>query len=516
MSHLPILPILLPLLCAALLILCYATPLAVQRLVSLASVALTLVVALALGAGLDEHPYWLYALGDWMPPFGILLVVDHLSVLMLTLTAVLAGFCTLYACRGHDRQGAHFHALLQFQLAGLNGAFVTGDLFNLFVFFEVLLIASYALLLQGGGAARGRAGLHYVVLNLTGSAIFILALGLLYGMTGTLNMADMAVRIGQAPEADRALINAASMLLLVVFGTKAALLPLLFWLPRAYIAASAPVAALFAIMTKVGIYALLRVFALVFGLQVGLGETQAWQWLWPMALATLAVGIVGVLGASHLRGMTAYMVIVSVGTLLAALSLATHQAVSSALFYLVHSTLMTAAFFLMADLVARQRGEARDHLVVTAAMKNRLTLGILFFVAAMALAGLPPLSGFVSKLWMLQASAGGATESGGSQQGLFWGLLLLSGFVMIIALSRAGSKLFWRQSPERAHNRRADPVRLGVVMAMILASVLLSVMASPLMDFTQATARSLLSPQDYVAAVQSLADGPLGGPPDAP
>jgi len=504
-THLPILPVLIPLLTGAALIVFYDASLRLQRFFSVLSGLLLVLVAGLLFRDVVATDYVLYVLGDWQPPFGILLVADRLTVLMLLVTSVLSVCCALYAARGDDRTGAHFHALFQFQLAGINGAFLTGDLFNLFVFFEVLLIASYALLLHGGGVARSRAGLHYVILNLIGSAFFIVGVGILYGVTGTLNMADLAVRIASAPAADQPLLTAASLLLLVVFGVKAALLPLLFWLPRAYTAASAPVAALFAIMTKVGIYAILRVFSLVFALDTPLGETAAWQWLWPLSLATLVLGGIGALGAASLRGITAYMVIVSVGTLLATLSLASVDAVSAGLFYLVHSTLLTAAFFLFADLIARQRGEALDHLVVTAAMKNRRTLGILFFFGAIAFAGLPPFSGFISKVWILQV-AGGTTS-----QTWLWAILLTVGFLVLITLSRAGSKFFWRQADQRPHNFRADPVRMGVVTVMLLGSVLLAVAAAPVMDYMEATATAILSPLDYVRAVEQIPGSALGG-----
>ncbi|TDT37072.1 multisubunit potassium/proton antiporter PhaD subunit [Halospina denitrificans] len=497
MTHLPVLPILIPLIAGALLILLYDLPLWLQRVISIASTLSLLGLALALGSRVGEAGHLVYALGSWAPPFGIVLVPDRLSVLMLTLTAVLALFAVIYASRNDDEAGAHFHALFQFQLMGLNGAFLTGDLFNLFVFFEVLLIASYALLLHGGGPARSRAGLHYVILNLIGSALFIIAVGILYGVTGTLNMADLAVRISEAPPADLPLIQAASLIFLVVFGVKAALLPLLFWLPRAYTVAAAPVAALFAIMTKVGVYAMLRVFPLVFALNTPLVDTLAWQWLWPLALATLVLGGIGVLGATSLRNMTAYMVIVSAGTLMATLALGSSQAIAAGLFYLVHSTLMTAAFFLFADLIARQRGEAGDHMVVTSAMKDRRTLGILFFLGAIAFAGLPPFSGFISKIWILESSlAEGASGS-------LWPILLGAGLLMLIALSRAGSKFFWRQSGERPHELRADRVRFGVVCVMLLTSVALSIQAQPLMDYLSATAASLQDPGQYVETVMN-------------
>ncbi|MEQ6886150.1 monovalent cation/H+ antiporter subunit D [Salicola sp. Rm-C-2C1-2] len=505
MNHLPVLPILLPLLTGALLVTLPRLTLNAQRLISLGSTLAVLGLVLWLGASVLEQGRLVYALGGWAPPFGIVLVPDRLSILMLVLTASLALPAIIYACRGDDDSGSHFHALFQFQLMGLNGAFLTGDIFNLFVFFEVLLIASYALLLHGGGTARSRAGLHYVVINLIGSALFLLALGMLYGLTGTLNMADLAVRISEAPPADQPLLQAASLILLVVFGVKAALLPLLFWLPRAYTAAAAPVAALFAIMTKVGLYAMLRVFPLAFALDQPLATLTAWQWLWPLALATLALGSIGVLGATSLRNMTAYMVVVSAGTLMAIASLGSAEALAAGLFYLVHTTLLTGGFFLFADLIGRQRGSAGDYMVATAAMKDRRTLGILFFFAAVALAGLPPFSGFVSKAWLLQASLGEGVA------GLYWPLLLGAGFLMLIALSRAGSKFFWRQSPERDHEMRADRVRFACVLTLVSAGLILSLTAAPLADYTRSVAAQLMAPGDYVRAVHEAGLEMTGG-----
>ena len=319
MSHWPILPILLPLFAGALLLILPSHERLKRTLSLLATLAL-LPLSLYLLQLADDGQLRVYALGDWQPPFGIVLLLDRLSALLLLATAVLASAALLYALRGDDRLGPRFHALFQFQLLGINGAFLTGDLFNLFVFFEILLIASYALLLHGQGAQRVRAGLHYVVLNLTGSALFLIALGMVYGASGTLNMADLSLRVAQASGDQVPLLAAAGLLLLLVFALKAALLPLYFWLPRAYASASAPVAALFAIMTKVGIYAILRLATLMFG--AGAGElahlTQAW--LWPLALATVALGAVGVLAARSLQMLLAYLVVVSAGTLLAAVA----------------------------------------------------------------------------------------------------------------------------------------------------------------------------------------------------
>ncbi|MBW6391292.1 monovalent cation/H+ antiporter subunit D [Billgrantia antri] len=494
MSHALILPILLPLVTGAGQLLLYRLPFGVQRLMGIAStlglVLLGLWALVIAGSG----EYHLYHAGDWPAPFGIVLVLDRLSAIMLALTAVLGFCCLLYASSGTDKRGAHFHALFQFQLAGLNGAFLTGDLFNLFVFFEILLIASYALLLHGGGRARSRAGLHYVIINLVSSALFLIALGTLYGLTGTLNMADLALRVAEAPAEDAPLLAAASLILLVVFGIKAAVLPLLFWLPRAYSASSAPVAALFAIMTKVGIYAILRVFLLVFALGEAPVNATAWGWLWPLALLTLALGGVGVLGSNSLRTLTAYLVILSVGTLLATISLVTPGSLGAALFYLIHSTAMTAVFFLLADLLGRQREAGYDRFSAVGPIGHRWLLGTLFFVAGIAMVGLPPFSGFVSKAWILQASAQ-------EPQGLWlWGVLLAAALLTLIAISRTGSNWFWRPD-DMARPYPLERGPLALVFAMVGLNGLLAAFGEPVMGYLELTAEQLLDPQAYIAAV---------------
>jgi multicomponent K+:H+ antiporter subunit D len=493
--HLMILPILIPLMAGASLLLVYRYKTGRQRSISVTSTVLLVMLGVWAVITAGSGDYHLYQAGNWQAPFGIVLVLDRLSAVMLAVTAGLALFCVLYACRGTDRHGAHFHALFQFQLAGINGAFLTGDLFNLFVFFEVLLIASYALLLHGGGRARSRAGLHYVIINLVGSALFLLALGILYGLTGTLNMADLAIAVAGAEEGDRALLTGASLLLLVVFGIKAAILPLLFWLPRAYSAASAPVAALFAIMTKVGIYAIIRVFLLVFGVGESPLNEAALDWIWPLALLTLALGGIGVLGSASLRTKTAYLVIVSVGTLLATFSFMTAPTLAAALFYLIHSTCMTGVFFLLADLVGRHREQGYDRFSGIAPVAHRWLLGTLFFVAAVSLAGLPPFSGFVSKLWILQATS---AETNGLW---LWGILLGAALLIIMAVSRAGSSWFWKPGELTVPAKPLDRSCFALVWAMTGVSVALSLFAEPVSQYLQLTAEQLHAPERYLQAV---------------
>ncbi|MBC7134089.1 MAG: monovalent cation/H+ antiporter subunit D, partial [Oceanibaculum nanhaiense] len=306
MNHWIVMPVVVPAIAACLLLLGLNREQALERTVALAATAAQFAIAIALVAAATQTPAEAYLLGNWPAPFGIVMVLDRLSAMMLLLTAVLALFVLLYAIGGWDKRGKHFHALFQFQLMGVNGAFLTGDLFNLFVFYEVLLIASYGLMVHGSGGERLKAGTHYVVTNLTASALFLIGATLIYGVTGTLNMADLALKVPQVGAADQGLLQAAALLLLLVFGIKAALVPLHFWLPGTYAASAAPVAALFAIMTKVGAYSILRVYTLAFGADAGEAAWIAGPWLLPAALVTMVLGMVGMLAARQLRWLVAF------------------------------------------------------------------------------------------------------------------------------------------------------------------------------------------------------------------
>ncbi|GGJ88992.1 monovalent cation/H+ antiporter subunit D [Pseudomonas matsuisoli] len=495
MNHLIILPILLPLLVGGFFLLRPKLSSTATRVVSLAATWALVPLAALLLMRADSGQIDVYALGGWAPPFGIVLMLDRLSALMLVVAAVLASFAVLYATRGDDRRGPDFHALFQFQLLGINGAFLTGDLFNLFVFFEILLIASYSLLLHGGGADRVRAGTHYVVLNLVGSSFFLIGIGTLYGLLGTLNMADLATKVASADPERAPLLAAAGFLLLVVFGLKGAILPLYFWLPRAYAASSAPVAALFAIMTKVGLYAIIRLFFLVFGSEAGPLANLVLPWLWPIAAVTLAIAVIGALAARDLRITLGYLVVVSVGTLLAGVALGTAEGLSAALFYLIHSTWVAGGLFLLADLVARQRGKVGCELACGPKLRNPMLLGGLFFVGAVSIAGLPPFSGFLGKVMLLQATPVGY------QALVIWPVVLVGGLGMVIALARAGSTLFWRMSCSPLETADLDRVRLVATAGLLLGSPLLVVFAAPVHAYVQATARQLLDLAPYFSIV---------------
>ena len=514
-SHLAVLPVLLPLFTAVVLLLMGDGAASGEashdqrllrrgRLVSLTSAALGAVMAWSLMSHAATGALTVYDVGGWSAPFGIVLVVDRLSALMLALTWTIAVPVLWYATGGWDAHGRHFHALFHFLLMGLSGAFVTGDLFNLFVFFEVLLIASYVLLLHGHGRERFRTGMHYVVLNLVASALFLVGLAIVYGVTGTLNMADISLRAAQLGPEEATLLKAAALVLLVVFGLKAAIAPLYMWLPGAYAAASAPVATIFAIMTKVGVYSIIRVHAMILGDGTGHAALAAQPWLLPLALLTTVLAVLGALAAHSLARLVSYLTVASVGIILAGVGLFTPAALSAALYYMVHSTLVVAALFLLVELVASQRGDASDRLQPAAPVAQPVMLGLMTLLGAASVAGLPPLPGFLGKVMILQSAASTPAHA------WVWSVVLVAGFLTLIGLARAGSILFWNVLPDGAQTVHAGSSwRLtSATLGLLALSLVLAAAASPMMRYTDATAAQLADRAGYAEAVL----GPLGAP----
>jgi len=499
MNHWLILPILVPAIVAALLALAVRHDLVLARTFSLGTIVCLVILGMMQLASAADGVTRTYSLGNWPAPFGIVLVLDRLSALMLLLTAVLALFVLLYAISGCDRRGAHFHSLFLFQLTGLNGAFLTGDLFNLFVFFEVLLIASYGLMVHGGGGARTRAGIQYVIINLIGSSIFLVALGLIYGTTGTLNMADFARRVPLTPVGDRAILCAGAMLLLVVFGIKSALVPLQFWLPGTYANTSGPVAALFAIMTKVGAYAIIRVYLLAFNESVVDNTFFASQWLQPASVATLVLGMMGVVASRTLSQQASFFALASMGTTLIAVATFTPLSESAALYYLVHSTLAVAALFLLIDAIGLRRPGYDDALIVSPPFRHRGLIGGFFFVTAIAVLGLPPLSGFVGKLLILDAVAESAMAT------WLWATILVTSLIGLIGFAFSGSLIFWKSGElagfveSSSGNKIVLPmVAVGSLLGVL---ILLTGFAGPVTQYMDATAEQLFRPEEYIEAV---------------
>ncbi len=499
MTHWIAMVVLLPALVAPFIILAARYHIGIQRVLSVAGVLGLIAIAVGLAWQASDGTVTLYRMGDWAAPFGIVLVADRLSTMMVLLTATLALFVLLYAIgSGWDNRGRHFHALFQFQLMGIMGAFLTGDLFNLFVFFEVLLIASYGLMIHAGGNARLKAGVQYVLFNLIGSTLFLFALGAIYAETGTLNMADLANRVTLIGADETVGIRVAAVLLLLVFAIKAALVPLHFWLPSSYAEAPAPVAALFAIMTKVGAYAIIRVYTMIFPPDLEVTAGLFGQWLLPAALVSLAIGMTGVLAARKLDRLVAFSVIGSMGMVMVSISLFTPAGIAAALYYIVHSTLAGGALFLISDLVRTGRG----NLDLTSQPKiagNSLTAA-LFFAGAIAMAGLPPLSGFLGKLLVLDA----AYDS--SLMVWIWAIVLGSSLISIVGFSRAGSILFWKAHSVKPDDE-APPVSRPAALSYVAVGGLIAllsvhtVFAGQVHAYTTRMAAQLFAPEPYISTV---------------
>lgn len=499
MTHWIIAPIVLPALLAPFIVLAARYHIVIQRVFSVVGVAALIALSAGLAWQVSDGSVISYRLGDWAAPFGIVVVGDRLSTMMVLLTSVLALFVLLYAIgSGWDDRGRHFHALFQFQLMGIIGAFLTGDLFNLFVFFEVLLIASYGLMIHAGGNARLRAGVQYVLFNLIGSTLFLFALGAIYAETGTLNMADLAQRVQLVDASETVGIRVAAVLLILVFAIKAALVPLHFWLPSSYAEAPAPVAALFAIMTKVGAYAIIRVYTMIFPPDLEVTAGLHADWLLPAALVSLAIGMTGVLAARKLDRLVAFSVVGSMGMVMVAISLFTPDAIGAALYYMVHSTLAGAALFLISDLVRTGRGNV--DLTTQPPMAGNALTAAMFFVGAIAMAGLPPLSGFLSKLLVLDASY---TSDG---MVWIWVVVLSSSLISILGFARAGSVIFWKAHsvasedliPEAAKPAALSYVAVGGIFAML---VLHTIFAGQVHGYTTRIATQLFAPDAYVSTV---------------
>jgi multicomponent K+:H+ antiporter subunit D len=499
MTHWLIAPVVLPAMLAPFIILAARYHIGIQRVFSIVGVLMLITIAGALVWATSDGTILLYQLGDWAAPFGIVLVGDRLSTMMVLLTVVLALFVLIYAIgSGWDDRGRHFHALFQFQLMGILGAFLTGDLFNLFVFFEVLLIASYGLMIHAGGTTRLRAGVQYVLFNLIGSTLFLFALGAIYAETGTLNMADLANRVTLIGPEETVGIRIAAVLLLLVFAIKAAIVPLHFWLPSSYAEAPAPVAALFAIMTKVGAYAIIRVYTMIFPPELEVTQGLHDTWLLPAALVSLAIGMVGVLAAKKLDRLVAFSVIGSMGMVMVSIALFSPEGIAAALYYIVHSTLAGAALFLIADLV--RAGRANLDLTPQPPVANATLTAGLFFAGAIAMAGLPPLSGFLGKLLVLDAAFGTDLMV------WIWVTVLVSSLISIVGFARAGSILFWKaqsvapaeDAPVAESPATMSFVAVGGLIALLAAH---TIFAGQVHGFTTSVAAQLFDPAPYISTV---------------
>lgn len=521
-DHLVILPIILPLAAAAVMLLVDERRRVLKAGLSLLTLGGILATTVALlhsaASGGGAGALQVYALGNWAAPFGIVLVADQFSSLMLVLSSTLGAGALLFSLARWDRAGPRFHPLFLLLIMGVNGAVLTGDLFNLFVFFEVMLAASYGLVLHGSGEERVRAGLHYIAINLGASMLFLIGVSLIYGTAGTLNMADLAGRIPQLSNNVRPLFELGCAVLAMAFLIKASSWPLGFWLPRTYAAASAPVAALLAIMSKVGVYALVRLSLLLFGPVAGASAGFGDGWLLAAGLATIAFGTIGALGARELTRAVGFSIMISSGTVLAALGLGDDRALAGALFYMVGSTLAAGALYLLAEILTRDETEGAgdsseqvfadeyqdpfDQETREDAVAIPLTVAVLggaFLACTLTLAGLPPLAGFIGKLAIF---IGALAPEGGEPGGGAWGtvaLLTLSSLGVLICLARFGVAQLW--VPAEEPSPRVRPVEFAALAGLIGTVLLLSLLGGTAMSYMDLTVAALGQPGDYVSAV---------------
>jgi multicomponent K+:H+ antiporter subunit D len=532
LEQLVALPVVVPLLAGAAMLLLTEARRAARIALALASSLVQLTVAVVLlYLTSDAAPFiWqdgigVYQLGGWPAPFGIVLVADRLSAVMLTLQAVLGLAVLTYSIARWDRPGQPFHSLLQFLSMGVNGAFLTGDLFNLFVFVEILLAASYGLALRGVGATRVGMGLHYLVVNIMASLLFLVGVAMIYGVGGTLNMADLARRFMTLSPDARTLFDTGAAILGIAFLIKAGSWPLNFWLPGTYSAAIAPVGAAFAMLTKVGVYALMRVGTLMSEDEAA--ASMLGVLMFYFGLATLVTGTIGMLASHHLARLVSYSLVASTGILLAALGLGLEALTAPVLFYLIVSALTAGTFFMVTGMTDRTRSVPSAAApaepptpqtpfymafgvrepdpygtggVGVAIPRAIVFLGLAFVCCVLLVTGLPPLPGFIAKFALLSTAIAAAPAAGlGAAAWTLTTVVLVSGFVGVVALTRAGIRLFWtvaaRTTP-RLRLLEAAPVAFLVALCIVLGMA-----ANPIMRYLDHAATSLHEPQDYIRNV---------------
>ncbi|RKN19786.1 Na+/H+ antiporter subunit D [Micromonospora musae] len=495
MNRLLPLPVVLPLLGAALTLVLGRWP-RLQRGISVVGLATTLAVAAVLLVEAYRHGPVVLAVGGWPPPVGIVLVADQLAALMLVVSSAVTLCVLLYsigqgqADAGESAPVTIYHPTYLVLTAGVTNAFLAGDLFNLFVGFEILLAASFVLITLGGTEVRIRTGSTYVVVSILSSMVFLAAVGLVYAATGTLNLAQLAQRLDALPDDVRLALQ---LMLLLAFGVKAAVFPLSAWLPDSYPTAPAPVTAVFAgLLTKVGVYAVIRTETLLFP------DGQVAPLLMVVAGLTMLVGILGAVAQSDLKRLFSFTLVSHIGYMIFGVALSTVAGLSGAIFYVVHHITIQTTLFLVAGLVEIRAGST-DLRRLGGLARLAPLLGVLFFVPAMNLAGVPPFSGFLGKLGLLQA---GVADGGALPAALVAAGTLTSLLTLYVA-ARVWNIAFWR-SPRLATDEpavRLPALMVGATVALVALGLALTVAGGPLFDVTADAAHDLRDRTPYLRAV---------------
>ncbi|PIC79495.1 Na+/H+ antiporter subunit D [Sporosarcina sp. P18a] len=488
MNNLLVLPMILPVLVGVILV--FLRPyIRVQRVLSV----LTTIASAAAAAYCLQHIHlngiMRLDFGDWLPPHGILFVGDSFAVLLVLVACVVSSMILLYAfaTTGIETEAMFFYPFFLFLVAGVNGSFLTGDLFNLFVCFEVMLLASYVLLTLGGRKTQLKEGITYVLINVLASWFFLLGIAYVYGVLGTLNMAHIAVRVaetGQGP-----LLTLIAIIFLIVFSLKAGLL-LYFWLPGSYSAPPIAVAALFgALLTKVGIYALYRMFTLIF-----IHDPIIYKIIGVLAIVTMIAGCLGAIAYSDIRQIVSYNVIISVGFVLTGLAVATNTAFQGASYYLIHDMVSKALLFLLAGTVVYLTGRSKFN-EISGLIRNYPLVGWLFFLTMLAVSGIPPFSGFIGKVYI----GLGAIETGSY---VLLAVSFLSGIGVLYSLLRIFLNSFWGETIISEDDQKPFQKKVGLPLVLLAILVVgLGIGAELLSPYIEDAANALTNPEQYIRAV---------------
>lgn len=493
-----VLPIIFQLFLAVLLMFCWNQK-NLQKLISVVGSVLAVIISIVLFVAVWNQGIYTTQAGNWVAPFGITFVADTFSALMVLLTT-LAGLAVSVFSVGSVRNARikfGYFPIYHFLLMGLNGAFLAGDIFNLYVWFEIIIISSFVLITIGGEKAQLEGAIKYVTMNLLASVVFLTAIAILYGLTGSLNMADLSLKVAEIE--NRGLVNVTAILFLVGFGIKSAVFPLYFWLPASYHTPPPAISAIFGgLLTKVGVYALIRVFTLIF-----IPDEFMITLISGMAAITILSGGIGALIQNNIRKIFSYLIICHIGFMIAGLGIYTETAIIGSIFYLTHDIIVKTTLFMVAGLVFKIKGTYSLRLL-GGFYKEYPKLSLLMAISLFSLVGIPPLSGFWAKLFLLQ---------GGLSVGNYWlvGFILLGSFLTLIIIAKVWAGIFWKDSihiPVKMQVKYFNELKPLKRQAMVGSIVFLSILslgigfgAEYVIQVASKVAESLMNPQDYIHAV---------------
>ncbi|HWJ78601.1 MAG TPA: Na+/H+ antiporter subunit D [Niallia sp.] len=487
MSNLILFPILIPLLTGIILIFFYKK-IILQRIFSLISIGVSIIVTLKIIDTIKTEGIQTVNLSNWDAPFGITIVSDMFSALLVLTTNIIAFACLIFSFKGleRERENYFFYAIVQFLLVGVIGAFSTGDIFNLFVFFEVMLMASYVLLVIGNTKNQLRETVKYIIVNVVASALFVIAVAYIYSVVGSLNMASISERISEVDS--YGILTVIAVLFLIVFGLKGAIFPLFFWLPGSYNAAPIPILALFgALLTKVGVYSITRVYSLFF-----YNDPYVFSLLSILAIVTIILGAIGSLAYNDVKKIIIYNIVTAIGVILFGFSTLNADSFTGSIFYLLHDMIIKGALFLLIGVMIYITGTSNLK-YMSGLMKQYPLLAWAFLIAAVSLAGIPPLSGFVGKLLIIQ---GGFEES--NYIGSF--IVVLSSLLVLLSVIKIFVKGFWGEESENVTKKPIKTLLFPCYLLVVL-SVLIGIGSEVLIPYVSLAAENLLQPENYIHAV---------------